>query len=245
MKRMTRFGLFLCILPLIWLFAACERTGEDEYVEKSFTLPAFDTLRIAGPVNVYLSMDTANSMIVSGSPVIVDNVKYTIDNGTLTLESTYQYKMFKPASNKAGIFLNLASISRIDIAESCGLKSVGIIRTGELGLVVMAKYADVDLEVDCASFYYWDYSLSGGMVRLAGETGTLRIWNFSLMTVDAGGLTSDKAIIENTARSPCYIRAIKELKYSIFGQGDIYYFGKPDSIKRGEVTSSGRLIQAD
>ena len=153
--------------------------------------------------------------------------------------------MFIPASNKADIFLHLTSISRIDVAESCGVKSTGTIKAGELGLVVMAKYADVGLDLDCSSFYYWDYSLSGGMVRLAGETGTLRIWNFSLMTVDAGRLTSEKAIIENTARSPCYIRAIEELKYSIFGQGDIYYYGSPDTIKQGDVTSSGRLIKAE
>ena len=61
---MSTFGLFLYILPLIWIFAACDRDGKDDYVEKSFVLQAFDTLRIAGPVNVYLSMDAANSMTV-------------------------------------------------------------------------------------------------------------------------------------------------------------------------------------
>ena len=191
-------------------------------------------------------MDTANSITVRGSSSIVDGVHYKVDNLTLDLTSDYPYKMFKPTSNKPDIYLTITSLSRIDVAQACGLTTTGPITAGELGLVIMSKYADVNLDLDCQTFYYWDYSLSGGQMRLAGKTGILKIWNYSLMNIDASEeFDAVKVYCDNSARSPCYVKAATELNYNIRGQGNIYYYGDPATIVKGEVTSSGRLIKAD
>ncbi len=242
-KNYVKFLSGLILLAL--LLSSCERFGKDDIAEKSDGLSAFNTLRVDGPVNVYLSMDTANSITIRGNPAIVDNIRYGIVDGVLTLRSEYPYKMFIPSSNKADIFLKITSLKRIEIAEASGIKSTGTITGDELGLVVMAKYADIDLNVNCHTFYYWDYSLSGGRISLAGETKELKIWNFSLMTVDASALESEKVICDNNGRSPCYVRAMIELDYNIRGQGNIYYYGDPSAINAGEISSSGKLIRAD
>ncbi len=181
-------------------------------------------------MNVCLSMDTAEYMIVTGIPEVAEGVEGVVHNGTLTLNSTYSFKMFRPAANKPEIRLHLCSVSRIEAAEACGITCEGQVTGGEIGLIVMAKYADIDLDLGCHTVYYWDYSLSGGKIVLTGTTDELKIWNFSLMTFDASGLVSGRVLCENSAQSPCYVRAVDELKYSIKGQGDIYYYGHPASI---------------
>ena len=235
---------FLTMLLMAGMsMTGCEQQGEN--IEKTVSLPDFDTLRVEGPVDITLVMDTANSMTLSGDPVIVGGVRYTVKNGILTLRSEYPYKMFKPSSNKPGIRLSVSSLHRIDVAVSCGIRTAGKLTGDEIGLIVMSKYADVSLNLGCTTFYYYDYSLSGGMIRLTGQATNLKIWNFSLMDVDASALDAGFVFCENNARSPCYVRASQELDYSIRGQGDIYYFGDPPVIRMGSRTSTGRLIRAD
>ena len=65
------------------------------------------------------------------------------------------------------------------------------------------------------------------------------------MNIDASELDAVKVYCDNSARSPCYVKAATELNYNIRGQGNIYYYGDPATIVKGEVTSSGRLIKAD
>ncbi len=65
------------------------------------------------------------------------------------------------------------------------------------------------------------------------------------MNINASELDAGKVYCDNSARSPCYVNAATELNYNIRGQGNIYYYGDPARIVKGEVTSSGRLIKAD
>ncbi len=153
MKTFLFFRL-LCTGLILLVAVSCDRNEAGDMMMKTGELPSFDTLRIDGPVNVYLSMDTANSITIKGNSSIVDGVHYRVDNGTLDLTSDYAYKMFKPTSNKPDIYLTVTSLSRIDVAEACGLKTTGSITAGELGLVIMSKYADVNLDLDCQTFYY-------------------------------------------------------------------------------------------
>jgi hypothetical protein len=233
------------LVVFIIFMSACEKDGKDDVLSMSYDLQEFDTIRVEGPLNLFLTTDPERTMTVTGNRAIVKEVHYHIVNGVLHLTSDYAYKMFKPAANKADIHLTIPSLSRIDVAEACGITSTDTLPADELGLVVEAKYADIDLKLNCRSFYYWDYSLSGGRIRLEGNTDVLKIWNFSLMTIDARNLNSENVICENHARSNCYIRSSRQLYYSIFGQGDIYYSGDPDEIIRGEITSTGRLIKME
>jgi len=78
---------------------------------------------------------------------------------------------------------------------------------------------------------------------LHGNSEYLKLWNTSLFSVDALGLNTDNALIENNSKSDIYLNTRKFLKCKITGSGNVYYQGNPSTIIVEDTASSGKLIK--
>ena len=97
--------------------------------------------------------------------------------------------------------------------------------------------------VEIPLFYYWNSSPVGGDLTLSGHADLIRLYNGSLLSIDASQLVTHDALIANGSQLDIHVYADQHLYYTITGTGNIYLTGNPAVIDAGPITSSGKLIQ--
>ena len=230
------------ILLICFFLSACKKSEEDQVsIEKTLTF--FNVLNLQSSFEIYLIQDTVFRIRIEGEGKIVNNINISYMDSILTIKNDSKLSWLNPKNNKIKLFIHLNELKKIIVDETCNITSQNTLTTDELGIIMSSKLNEAELTVDCNTFYYWNNQPCGGKLKLHGKTNQLKIWNFALMAVDASDLSANRVLVENSSKGDCRIKAISEIEYSIFGEGNIYLYGNPADIIQKAVTSSGQFIR--
>lgn len=241
MKKALIYFLFPLLLPLYY---SCKNDPSVEEIEYN-NLPPFDEIILKGVFHVYLRQDTLFSIKIKGNKDFIDGVRFISDSGKLTFYNDSRWMWLRPENNDVELYITADQPKKISAFETCLIETVNPVITHEFGLELGYKYNEANLELNCHTFYYWNDFPCGGKLTLTGNTKELKLWNFALMAVDASGLTTDYALIDNYSQGDCRAFVRDVLEYSIHGEGNIYLYGNPDSIVENGISDSGRLIRME
>jgi hypothetical protein len=235
---------YIVLLVAGIMLVSCEDDGSREASVYKTTLP-FDIIELNSVFEVYLVQDTLHALEIVGDEDVVKHVTFQVEGGTLSVQNNSTAKWVNPAHNSLRLYLHSDLFHEIRPNETCSIRSVNAIG-GDFFQIVMGsrpKLTEIDLTLDCDTFYYWNNFQCGGKVTLRGSTKYLEIYSFALVSVDALDLTTKYAIVKNNSKGDCEVTVSEQLSYAIRGRGNIYLHGSPAKIIRDEVTSSGRLIE--
>lgn len=208
------------------------------------TLENFDTIDIQDAFDITLHQDTACYAIVLGAENIISNIGLTIVNNTLFVTDENSCGWMKPRKNKVHIQIAFANLSRLYVRRTCTIRSDNAITGNELGLILMDKVQDIDLQLNLNTFYYWNMPPCGGRLNLSGNCSNLKIWNWALIGIDTRQLYSEQAFIYSESIGDIHVRSNSYLYCSISNRGNVYYYGHPASVELVDE-GEGELIQAD
>lgn len=234
-----RYSLF--IISILLISVSCEREENEKHV--LFSTKPFSEVELNSSFNVYLIEDSIFSLEIFASEENLDNISYQIENEVLKINNERKYSWTTPQTNKIDIYIRSGALSKVVAKESGVIQTLAPITTEEFGLILENKSNEVNLDLNCGTFYYWDYNKCGGKLTLTGECKDLKIWNYAIMSVDAQHLIVPNAQIVNGSQGNCRINVTDKLEYSIEGTGNIYLYSKPEEIIQNSLNSSGRLIQ--
>jgi hypothetical protein len=232
------------LLVLATLLASCSK-NDPEQASDFIKLPPFNEIQVNSVFHIFLKQDTAFSIHILGNKEIIEGVRYTVENGILSLANESRRMWLKPEDHIVELTISADQPQKIMVNETCFIETVNPIITEKFGLVAGNKYAEARLELNCDTFYYWNNFPCGGKLSLEGNTRVLCIWNYVIMSVDARDLTTGYALVENHSKGDCIVNVREKLEYSIYGKGNIYLYGNPDEIILNERTSSGELIRVE
>ncbi len=231
------------------LFLSCEKaddcfSGAGKSVSQEYNLPEFDTIFADDNFKIILVQDTFNSLSVSGYESFVKETKFEIINNSLYLSNSHKCKFSYPKKNAVLLTLRFNKIDKIVLNASVIVNSSTALKNEkEIGLIINSKYNEVNLNLSCKTFYYWNTHLNGGKINLTGETETLKLWNASLGSVNAKNLKAFNVFIDTDSKTDCFIRPEYKLNCTIRGQGNVYCFGQPDILILDDSSSvGGKLI---
>lgn len=237
------FRGFIPILLMGSLILSCER---DEQTESTHfqQLSPFHTVELNSVFDVYLIQDSAFSLKIVADDAVIKNVVVSLEEGILRVTNGSNVKWLNPETNKVKLYITANRLSEIQPNETCMIKSLNPIISDDFRVVMghHPKLAELDLELNNSTFYYWNNHQCGGKLTLRGKTGDLVAYTFGYMAVDAAGLSADRALIENNSKADCRVWVNDKIEYSIRGLGDIYLHGRPDEVIQNEQTSEGELI---
>ncbi len=239
----------LLILLLFLSFFSCRKTidcigNTGKKVIYQYEISDFDTLVVNNNFEINLVQDTVNKLIVSAYKKYADALTYSISDNSLFVDDTYNCKFTKPKKNKIRITLHVKRISLIRInAPSKIISEMPLINSDEIGVIVIPKIFEADLNVNCRVFYFWNTHLNGGKMFLHGNSEYLKLWNTSLCAVDASDLNTQNAYIENNSKGDITVKPEKFLSCKILNSGNVYYIGNPETIILDDTLSSGKLIK--
>lgn len=233
----------LIIIFTFIAFISCQKRNQLNTIISE--LPAFDTIELDSPFDLFLIEDSTFSIEITGYERNLENLNYSVDNHTLRIINNTKNTFATPTKNKIEIYLTSNKLSQIKANETCNISTVNPITSDNFGLIFKSKINNATLELNCGTFYYWNDSPCGGVLTLKGKSEMLKLWNYALMAVDAKKLLTKRALIENHSKGCCKVNVQDKIEYSIDGIGDIHLYGSPSEIIKNELTSSGRLIIHD
>jgi hypothetical protein len=233
---------YICLITLTVVFASCSEEN-NEQVSEFADLPPFSEIQVNHVFHIFLQQDTSFSIRISGNREIIEGVRYIVENGVLTLTNESGMMWIKPENHKVELWIRADRLKKVTINEASFVETANPIITEEFGLVTGNKYAEAKLELDNAIFYFWNNFPCGGKLTLMGNTQSLRIWNYVIMSVDARHLAARNALIDNYSKGDCIVNVQEKIEYSIHGTGNIYLYGDPEEIILQERTGSGQLIR--
>lgn len=236
LKRLS----YTCLLLLL-----INCTDFEETVILRKELPAFNSIELNSVFDVFLIQDNSYSVKIEADADVANAISLDVENYTLKVGSNRKVKWLSPRLNKIRLFITAPGLNAVTSNETCSIQTLNTLTADEFSIIMLEspKLAEINLDLDCNSFLYWNSYHCGGKLILKGRATKLQLYTFSLMAVDAKALTSDYAIIESYSRGNCEVFVKQQLEYSIHGEGDILLYGSPQEILLKERTSTGELIQ--
>lgn len=241
--RILATGFFLPALLLL----SCGKEELPDTVQTQ-TLEGFHTIDVRGVYDIALVQDTVNAITITGYEKPLGKTTVSISDSVLTLETGGGTGQFlHPKRGNTKVELHVKNLRRINVLETCSISTLNALGTGsdEIGIVVGTKLTDIDLELACKTFYYWN-DPSAVKMKLRGHVQQLKLWNSGLGQVDAQNLQADYVLCDNGSQGECRVSPLQQLEYSISNKGNIYYYGSPAQITEVRVESgSGQLIKVN
>lgn len=226
----------------ITILLSCRK--EAVLIEITKELPEFKEVILNSTFTVFLTQDTSYNLKIVGHPDFIDEVKFEVEYGVLSVDFKSKKKWLNPKENKVTLYINSDSLKLLQAKETCYIETLNPIVANEFGLILSSKLNEAKINLACNTFYYWNIHPCGGKLTLLGEVTNLKIWNVGIMSVEAENLlVKDYAYIENKSKASCRIRVLNKLDYGIYGEGNIYLYGNTIDLNEMGLTSSGRLIK--
>jgi hypothetical protein len=246
-KNMIQIRKTIAAALLMLGALSCNNDPDADFVTREFAVTDFHTIDIDGVYEIQLVQDTVCKVTMTAPPRVLDKNTITVNDSVLTMHEKNGSHWLHPRESNSKVVIHVNHLKRMNVHEACSLFTAGPLghTTDEIGMVVdYAKMMEADLELDCATFYYWN-DPNGAYLKLRGRTENLKLWNTGLAQVDASALTAMYVLADNGSQGSLKVRAMQTLEYKLTNIGNISYFGSPPQINTLGNTGTGQLIKAD
>jgi hypothetical protein len=225
------------------LFSNC---SNPEPVTLIRELPAFNQINLNSVYDVVLIQGTSHAISIVADENIVSDISLDVADSILSINDNRKFKWLNP-SDKITLYITAAAINRVIAEATCSIRTMHTLQVDDFSLIMAptTRLIEINLELDCNTFAYWNNYQCGGKVTLHGRTRYLNMTTFALMRVDAKDFVTDFAVVENNSKEDCEITVLEKLQYKIGSEGNVIVYGNPPEILKDEDLSPGELIVMD
>ncbi len=247
MKKTIR----ILILFLTVIFVnSCERghgldcfKGTGDIIRESRTAGTITRIILKDNINLILSQDSIETIVVEAGEKIINSIKTNLINGELSIENTNRCNWVRSFKKEVNVFVSVKELNNIIYYGSGRISSLNNIKSELLELDIFNGAGTIDLSLDTEVSWI---NLSPGVadITVSGTSGVNYIYTSGFGPIDCINLITDITFITNNGSNNCYIYVNDFLEAKIESVGDIYYKGNPPTIET-TITGSGRLISLD
>ena len=232
---------FIVIAYILFFTLSCKK--DKIWDEKEISLPCFKTIRIEDSFDVYLIQGTIYSVKFVADEKVIDDLNCLVTDSTLVVTNGFSGKWMHPKIAKAKVYITCDNPYKVNLKETCMLRTVNPITSPEFWLVAESKLNNADLDLNCGRFNFYNNFPCGGKVTLKGNCANLNLWNFAIMAIDAKELSAVNAIVQNNSKADCHVNVVNKLDYEITREGNIYLYNNPIQLVETGISGSGQLIK--
>ncbi len=195
--------------------------GAGQMTQRNFNLAGFDSVSLAGPHDVVVTVGSAHAVRAEGDAEVLDKLKIEVDGRNLRIGMKRGRWNFRDRA-RTTIYVTMPAIRGAAIAGSGDMK---IERAeGEQFSASIGGSGDIDvaaLRVGEANF-----SVAGsGNVRAAGSAGRSKVSIAGSGDVDVGAVETRNATVSIVGSGNVRARAMETADISIMGSGDVEITG--------------------
>lgn len=238
--------LFLVCVSLVFL--SCERTSIGDCFKstgKQVIQPRdvgyFNKIRMEDNVNLILTQDMENRVVVEAGENIIDKVITEVENNELVLKNNNSCNWTRSYNKEIDIYVSVSELESIYYLSSGDIISTNAIVSDSLNVAVWDGSGSIHLELNTKQSVL---SLHYGTVdfNVTGRSKINFIFAASYGPFYCENLETTFTFMNNRGSNDCYVNCTQQLEVEIEYVGNIYYTGDPDIIK-ANITGTGELIK--
>jgi hypothetical protein len=240
MKYLHQFFIIFLLL-----FAACKKEAclsEAGIVTAvSRTITDFHEIDLYDNINVVLTQDTIEHIIIEAPQHIEPNITTTINNGVLTLRNEASCTWLRSASEKITVYVHLKKLDKILYAGSGNVTSTNTLVADNITFYSEEGAGNIDVHVNAVQTFSYIMDENAD-VTLHGTSE--RCWSYTNArgSIDFSDFVVKQMVIEYGGVRDATIHVTEDLNSIIYFKGNLFYKGTP-AVTKDEVHSTGRLIR--
>jgi len=242
---------YFFLLITIISFSSCNIFHIDECISDcgSFTsdtveVQNFSSLIVNDIFDIELIQDSLSFVLVEGYKKIIEKVDFSLNSDTLSVKNNFKCSFLKPEKKHIKLYLHIKNLNLIILNKPSKIRSFNNISGNSLQLILLNKFNDIELNVNYNSLNVGNENTGGGNTVLKGKCNYLFLDNRGMCSTDASKLETNFVVINNHSVADCHINSVKKINCKIYGLGNVYYSGNPDSINVKQ-NSQGKLIKVN
>ena len=235
------------LLALLSCISSCKKSGAECFtstgtvIKQARMITDFDTIIAKQNVDIILTQDTLNSVVVEAGEKIIGGIKTIIENRQLVIDNTNTCNWMRSYDKPLNVYVHVKNLRKIWYLSAGNITSTNVLTSASFLLDVWGGCGSIDLSLNVNQGYIYehqgtaDITIRGRSVFdyvVLGDFGPLQLKD----------LSTDYTYVSNTGTNDCYVNASKYLDAIIRSIGNIYYTGKPDTV-HAHITGAGQLIE--
>jgi len=245
-KRKIIAALFLLALTPGALFTGCTKNGgvcvtnTGPVITQDRSLSGFDSISLFNYVNLILTHDSVDKVVVEAGQNIIGGISTRIENRQLIISNNNSCNWLRSFKQPINVYVSCRNIWRIYYQSSGNITSLNTLKFDSLKVEVWGGCGTIDLDLKIFSGYF---ILNTGTAdfRLRGHCDINSVFTGEYGKFDGTDLYTRYSFITNNGSNDSYVRVSEHLEGIIGNIGNIYYTGNPKTIEE-TVTGSGKMI---
>jgi hypothetical protein len=238
MKTVKNLSTFL--FTIVIFLASCNVLGErgnGNVVKQERKVSAFNAIEVSGAFDVYLSLGSAQSVIVEADDNLLPLIRTEVSGSTLKIENK------EPIHNSKSlkVYITVTDLNRIEVSGAVDLHSQNKLTLTELSIEISGA-TDAFLDIAVQKL---EVSSSGGSnLKLTGMANRVDLDASGAVDIRAFELLTEIVSLDISGAGEVDINVTKELNASVSGAGTVRYKGNPAKIDT-DISGAGSVKKAD
>ncbi|MDD5570741.1 MAG: DUF2807 domain-containing protein [Bacteroidales bacterium] len=249
---MSKGKSLLLILFLFTFFLSCKKEnrcdcfkGTGSIVKESREAGDFYSVKVYDNINLILTQDTVNKIIVEAGENLLSNIKTETSNNNLTITNDNKCNWVRSFKKPVNVYLNIKCVSYIECRNSGYITTTNTIATpdsfridgwnssGSIKLTINTKKSFIRMHTGAQDVII-DGSVDENYMYAAGNA-----------FIDCRNLIANNTVINHRCSGDFFVYGKNSIGGDFTGNGNLYYFGNPTLINIKHPSGKGKVIKGD
>jgi hypothetical protein len=237
----------LVLLAVLSAIISCNKSGADCFtstgtiIRQSRPVSDFDTIIARENVDIILTQDSVNSVVVEAGENIIDGIKTVCTNSQLEIDNTNKCNWVRSYDKPLIVYAHVKNLRKIYYLSAGNISSTNVLTPSSFLLDVWGGCGSINLSLNTVQGFIYehlgtaDITIKGRVIFnsvVAGDYGLLQLKD----------LITDYTYVANSGSNDCYVNSNRYLDATIHSIGNIYYTGNPDTV-HAHIDGTGKLIE--
>ena len=227
--------LFTAVFTLFSL-VSCNDLKSDSNISKTYEISEFTSLNLELIGEVFYEQSDSTYLNVSGSSILIDALKVSDDNGTLSIKLRNKQKF--TGKKKLVVKVGSPHLSKVNF------ESIGTLRfknkfIGDEVSINNKGVGEIIID-DCQVEKFNLVSKSIGSIKIKGTSNLTSINSVGLGEINASEFKSKKVKVVSEGMENLSVYAEDSIDIIMKGLGNINYYGNPAEVKT-DISKLGKV----
>jgi hypothetical protein len=244
-KRFCLVGLIL--LAVLSGISSCKKSGTDcfistgKIIKQERIVTDFDTIIARENVDIILTQDTVNSVVVEAGEKIIGGIKTVIDNRQLLINNNNTCNWIRSYDKPLNVYVHVKNLRKIYYLSAGNIITTNVLTPESFMLDVWGGCGSIDLSLNVIQGFIYEHMGTADItVRGRAIYNSVVSGDFGLLQLK--DLSTDFTYVSSSGTNDCYVNVVRYLEATIRSIGNIYYTGKPDTV-HAHISGAGHLIE--
>ena len=238
------------MLFLIALGLSCQKENSCDCfkstggnVREIRTVGNFNYIKVYDNINLYITQDTLNSVIVEAGNTLLKNISTDVVGNALIIHNNNKCNWVRSFKRKINVYVSFKLLTWIVCETSETITSTNTIiapDTFRFDALISSPSVNLKLETKSSAFRFQPGSQD---LTVTGKTIDNYIYTFGQSLVDFRNFTSENTLINIRGDMPVYFYSSKAIYGDFVGNGNVYYYGNPAIVDIKHTSGKGKFIK--